>query len=145
MNQSINPSRPVSVFQIKRFLRENRHEVVVVNFNHEMRDHRRVVPALVRQLTAQMGNHVNSYYRDVGAWPTLRYAVTSDRRLFVIVDARVASLTYAQYFRHRWIHSERLLQSTWRADVSVSGRCANIEYNQSKQTEPLKRTLFNQD
>ena len=86
-----------------------------------MRDHQRVLPALVRQMTAQLGNYVNSYFRDVGIWPSLHYAVASNRRLFVIIDKRVASMAYSTYFRHRWIHSERLLQSTWRGDVSVDG------------------------
>ena len=98
----------------------------MVNFNHEMRDHQRVLPALVRQMTAQLGNYVSSYFRDVGIWPSLHHAVASNRRLFVIIDKRVASMAYSTYFRHRWIHSERLLQSTWRGDVSVDGTLQRV-------------------
>ncbi|XP_076436754.1 uncharacterized protein LOC143276196 isoform X2 [Babylonia areolata] len=128
--------------QIKQFLRENRHEVVAINFNHEMRDTAMVLPALVRQLTSQLGNYVNSAYRDVGEWPLLGDAVRSDRRLFVVMDPRVTSETRETYLRHRWIHSERLLRSTWRGDVNVGHDCREVVENsreqcQARQDAPL--------
>lgn len=103
--------------QIKRFLRENRHEVLAINFNHDMRDHERVIPALVRQLTSQLGPYLNSYYRDFGEWPSLGHAVKSNKRLIVIMDKRVTSLEAGNYSRHLWVHSESLLQSTWRRGI----------------------------
>ncbi|XP_070176443.1 uncharacterized protein [Littorina saxatilis] len=119
--------------QIKRFLRENRHEVVTVNFNHEMQDFDRVAPALLRQITAQLGDDVNAVYRDVGRWPSLRDAITSNKRLFVIVDKRVASEMFDDYLNFRWIHSERLLHSTWRGDVNVNGHCQEVVENSQQQ------------
>lgn len=94
---------------------------MTVNFNHEMQDFDRVAPALLRQITAQLGDDVNAVYRDVGRWPSLRDAITSNKRLFVIVDKRVASEMFDDYLNFRWIHSERLLHSTWRGDVNVNG------------------------
>jgi hypothetical protein len=114
----------VSCVQIKRFLRETRYEVIAINFNHEMQDHERVIPALARQVTSQLGDYVCDHYRYVMQWPSLREAVSSNKRLFVMMDHRVTSME--EYLRHRWIHSNRLYSNTWRGDVSVYGNQFNI-------------------
>ncbi|KAL8562972.1 hypothetical protein ACOMHN_004664 [Nucella lapillus] len=122
--------------QVKQFLRENRHEVVGINFNHEMVNLPRVIPALVRQITSQLGHYVSSAYRDVGRWPLLSDAVRTDQRLFVIMDSRVAvTLPHSDYLRHKWIHSESLLKSTWRGDVGVDHDCQQVVESSRQQCQ----------
>ncbi|KAK7497027.1 hypothetical protein BaRGS_00011763, partial [Batillaria attramentaria] len=110
--------------QVKQFLSENRHEVVAINFNHEMTNHDLVLPALIRHVTSQLHQYLNSHLRTVGMWPDLGHAVRSNKRLFVIIDDSVEQLP--SYRTHWWIHSERLLRSTWRGDVSVGGDCDSV-------------------
>ncbi|XP_025090808.1 uncharacterized protein LOC112562046 isoform X2 [Pomacea canaliculata] len=111
--------------QVKQFLQENRQEIVAINFNHEMQDMDRVMPALLRQVTSQLGVYVNTGYRDGGTWPTLGQAVLSNKRLFVFIDKRVTQ--FPEYATAKWIHSEDLLKSTWRSDTAVSeGDCTGV-------------------
>ncbi|PVD29178.1 hypothetical protein C0Q70_11775 [Pomacea canaliculata] len=46
--------------EVKQFLQENRQEVVAINFNHEMQDMDRVMPALLRQRVAQFPEYATA-------------------------------------------------------------------------------------
>ncbi|XP_025099214.1 uncharacterized protein LOC112566996 [Pomacea canaliculata] len=133
--------------QVKQFLQENRQEVVAINFNHEMQDMDRVMPALLRQVTSQLGVYVNTGYRDGGTWPTLGQAVLSNKRLFVFIDKRVAQ--FPEYATAKWIHSEDLLKSTWRSDTAVTAtdcqavlRAVDVQCQQKAREPILEVSVF---
>ncbi|XP_012943202.2 uncharacterized protein LOC101851368 [Aplysia californica] len=112
--------------QIREFMRENRNDVITVNFNHEIVDENKVFRGLSRQLEVQVRPLLNRYYRvsPRGAWPTLQRSIRINRRLFVfyapIIENEPHSRLY--YNRKKWIHSENLLASTWRP-FSLSNGC----------------------
>lgn len=103
--------------QVRKFLHKNPHEVVVLNFNHDMTEPSLVIPALTRQLQKQLGPMLNDNFRVFGAqrWPKLHTAVRANQRVFVIFspvvhDTLSTSLIYKQ---HTWIHTENWVGSTW--------------------------------
>lgn len=106
-------------FQVKKFLQEDRTAVLVINFNHEMKNGEKVIPALVRQVRSEVGQYVSTHHRETGHWPTLEHVVRSNKRLFIIIDSQVKG--HVSYGQNNWIHSEELVRSTWRADVTVKG------------------------
>ncbi|BFZ20208.1 hypothetical protein BsWGS_23247 [Bradybaena similaris] len=114
--------------QLRTFLRDNRDEVVTVNFNHEIKQPEKVFPSLNRQLQTQLGPMLNSRFREAGEkkWPTLRYSVRTNQRVFIFYAPIITDPPYKQYLdRFKWIHDENLYGSTWRPFSVVSG-CQNV-------------------
>ncbi|GFN86175.1 matrix metalloproteinase-14 [Plakobranchus ocellatus] len=117
--------------QVRTFLSQNPHEIVTLNFNHEMVDPEIVIPALTRQLKNQLRPMLNNRYRMSGEqqWPRLRQAVRSNKRVFVFYATPFINTQPFEsrfYRRNKWIHTERWLASTWRPFSVTDNNCSEI-------------------
>ncbi|GFN86180.1 1-phosphatidylinositol phosphodiesterase [Plakobranchus ocellatus] len=119
--------------QVRTFLSQNPHEIVTMNFNHEMIDPQKVIPALTRQLKSQFSLLLNDEFRNSGErqWPLLQEAVRSNKRVFVFYPAaqsRAKSYGFGYYTKNKWIHTEYWLASTWQTFLisPINSDCSGI-------------------
>ncbi|CAG5117069.1 unnamed protein product, partial [Candidula unifasciata] len=114
--------------QLRTFLRDNRGEIVTINFNHEIKDPEKVFPRLTKQLQTQLGPMLNGRFRVSGEkkWPTLRQSVRSNKRVFIFYAPIINQSPHNRlYKRHKWIHNEDFYASTWRP-FSVGNGCQEV-------------------
>ncbi|XP_059176735.1 uncharacterized protein LOC131956294 [Physella acuta] len=115
--------------QVRRFLRDHRDDVISINFNHEITEPEIVFKGLNKQLQRQLGPMLNSGFRDSGetTWPTLGESVRTNQRVFVFYAPIIESEAHrnSSNYNLTWIHSERLLGSTWKP-FSIPNTCKEV-------------------
>ncbi|GFR64941.1 PI-PLC X-box domain-containing protein [Elysia marginata] len=116
--------------QVRVFLENNSHDVIVLNFNHDMTEPDKVIPALARQLKTQLGPMLNNHFRMSGLqkWPKLYSAVRTNKRVLVLFSPAVHESPLARlvYKLNPWIHSENWVNSTWTPFTMHAGNCSEI-------------------
>ncbi|CAL1525911.1 unnamed protein product [Lymnaea stagnalis] len=129
--------------QVRSFLRDNKDEVVTINFNHEIVNPEKVFQGLNRQLQTQMGPLLNKKFRQSREkkWPTLGQSIRANKRVFVFYAPVIESSPHNKlYQRYKWIHSENFYGSTWRpfsvhygCDEVVNLTAARCEVRKSRE------------
>lgn len=120
--------------EIDSWLATNPQEVVIIHFNRDsQKDYRKEIAksleATLLKLwppTSTRSLGMNTYYKTTGQWPTLKKAISSNKRIFIFMDngliQHLGSL-------HDWVvKSNDSIASTWDT-VKVSSSCSSITTN----------------
>ncbi|BFZ20170.1 hypothetical protein BsWGS_23209 [Bradybaena similaris] len=126
--------------QIKTFLVENPTDIVMVNFNHDMTGRDQVIPELVRQVEEVLSPFLNSHFRETGQWPTLEAAVTSGKRLFVMIAKEVTQLSF--YAQKLWIIDESHMASTYTLIIALRDCFSVVNSTMDKCRELADQSLL---
>lgn len=116
--------------QIDRWMKSHPNEVIILNFNRDITDHRDK-SGIAHKIIYEVEKRWNPYkssnqvkFSKGSKWPTLREAINSRQRIFIFMDNHLWQYVKSKSYLYR---TNGFYRSSWRDNMNVSpGGCGVI-------------------
>ena len=134
--------------QIDLWMKAHPSEVIMINFGRDVQGgYQKKIAKSIRTTLLKLwgpskaGLKMSDHYRkNHGRWPTLKDAISSNKRIFILMHSNLQRFLLSDYWNSKWLlMSNHLVASTWKT-LHVALSCSGIVT--SAKAKCATRTTF---